>query len=346
MGLHGVRIENCATGFRVSYSVYSHFSDVFVINANADAIIVGDNTIIGPLWNILDRVKGVSVNGYGLRLAGLNWCNSNVFDTCFFDGTTGAINVLSASGFGSLDNRFINTEIRSSVGPGIVFNGTNRSTTLDKCFIEPKGPGVVVNASTTDFQVNGNVYGSTRNNIVGYGPYFIEHKAGTFRIRVFGGFITTNAIPEQTDLRFIGSALPASMTLEYIAEPDTIGVASSGYKVHDETVISAAKRTHKGDLAIKTGSSPSLELGFTDGSKTFQMKHNGAQGGAYFGFEFINNGNKAITIQDNGMVTLMGHLSTDKAVAATTPGTLVKRIPVYDAAQNAIGSIHVYTGTV
>ncbi|QIG76016.1 tail fiber protein [Rhizobium phage RHph_N3_8] len=345
MGLHGIRFENCATGFRISYSVYSHFSDVDVIDTTADAIIVGDVTIIGPIWNMFDRVKGVSTNGYGLRLAGMNWCNSNVFDTCFFDGTTGAINILSASGFGSLDNVFRATEIRSSVGPGIVFNGTNRSTTLEKCFIEPKGPAVVVNNSTVDLILDGNVYGSTRNNVVGYGPYFVEHKAATFNVRVIGGWITTNAVPEQADLRFVGSALPASMTLELLAEPNTVGIQSSGYKIFDETVISAAPRTQRGDFRIRKFSAPQISVAYGDGSKEFVLKRNGTQGGTDFGVEFIDDGNKVWSTGTNGMFKVLGHLASAKVVPATTLGSISGRIPLYNADESIAGSIPVMTGT-
>lgn len=345
MGLHGLRIENCATGFRVSYSIYSHFSDVFVIDTTADAIIVGDTTIIGPIWNMFDRVKGTTTSGYGLRLAGMTWCNSNIFDTCFFDGTTGGVNILSSGGFGSLDNAFRATEIRSAVGPGVVFNGTNRSTTFDKCFLEAHGPQVVVNNSTVDLQLIGNVYGSTRNNIVGYGPNFIDHKAATFNVRILGGWITTNAIPEQEDLRFIGSALPGSLTAEFIAEPNSIGVASTGYKLFDETVISAAKRVHRGDMRIQKYSAPSLEISYADGSKIFTIKRNGTQGGSDFGVDFTSDGTKALTLTDTGMAIHWGHFATDKAVAATVPGSIAFRIPVYNSEQVQIGNIAVNTGT-
>jgi hypothetical protein len=345
-GVHGIRFENCATALRVSYSVYSHFTDIWAMDTTDDAIICGDVSIIGPLWNMFDRVTGISADGYGLRLAGLNWCNSNVFDTCFFKGTTGAVNVLSASGFGSLDNKFHNTEIVSAVGPGIVFNGTNRSTTLEKCFIEPHGPAIVVNNPTADLQLIGNVYGSVRNNIVGYGPNFIDHKASTLSVRILGGWITTNAIPEQVDLRFIGSANVAGLVLEYLAEPSLVGIASTGFKLHDESVISAAQRVHRGDVLVKTYNQPKIELSYADGSKLFTIKRNGTQGGSDFGVTFTNDGTLAMTIASNGMVIHNGHFGTAKATAAATPGALAYKLPVYDASQAQIGFIQIYTGTV
>jgi len=345
-GIHNIRFENVETGLRVSYSVNSHYSDLYVMDAAGDALICGDISIIGPLWNVFDRCVAISTDGYGLRLAGLNWCNSNLFETCYFKGTTGAVNILSASGFGSLDNKFHNTEITNAVGPGIVFNGTNRSTTIEKCFLEPKGPAIVVNNSTQDLQLIGNVYGSTRNNIVGYGPNFIDHKASTLSVRVLGGWITTNAIPEQVDLRFIGSAIPANLVLEYIAEPNTVGIASTGFKVHDETVISAAQKVHRGNLLVKKYIAPSIELSYADGTKLFTIKRNGTQGGSDFGVDFVNEGNKAFHIVSSGMTIFDGHIATAHATAATVEGTLAYKIPVYNESQTQIGFIEVNTGTV
>ena len=345
-GVHGIRFENCNTGLRVSYSVYSQYSDLTIVDANADALIVGDVTIIGPLWNIFNRVTAISVNGYGLRLAGKDWCNSNIFDSCYFKGTTGVVNVLSSGGFGSLDNTFFNTEIRNDVGPGIVFNGTNRATTLEKCFFESKGPSVVVNNPTADLQMQGNVYGSVRNNIVGYGPYIIHHKANTFSVRIIGGWITTNPSPDQDNLRFIGSDNVPGLTLDYIVEPSTTGIQSNGYKIHDETVISAAPRTHRGDVNIRKYLAPSFTIGYADGTKIFQIKRNGTQGGSDLGVDFISDGTKGLTLLNNGILIHWGHLATDKAIPATVPGTLAYRIPVYNSAQVAIGNIEVKTGTV
>lgn len=344
-GIHNIRFENVQTGLRVSYSVNSYYSDLYIMDATGDALICGDIGIIGPLWNVFDRCVAISTNGYGLRLAGLNWCNSNLFETCFFKGTTGAVNILSASGFGSLDNKFHNTEITNAVGPGIVFNGTNRSTTIEKCFLEPKGPAIVVNASTQDLQLVGNVYGSTRNNIVGYGPNFIDHKAASLGVRVLGGWITTNAIPEQVDLRFIGSDIPANLVVEYLAEPSTVGIASTGYKIHDETLISAAQKVHRGNLLVKKYLAPSIELSYADGTRLFTMKRNGTQGGADFGVTFTNEGNLAMTIASNGMVILNGNLGTAKSTTATTPGTLARKVQVYDDAQNPIGFLLIYSGS-
>lgn len=335
----GLRVENTLRALVLSYSIYSTFTDC-VFNSIGDAVTLGVNTIIGPIWNVFTRVKAKSDTASALVLGGKDWCNSNQFDTCDFNGFISAIKINSLGGFGALDNIFRNTEIRGA-GCGLDIVGTNRATTLESCYIEPKGPGVVVRANTLDLQLTGNVYGSTRNDVSGYSPRFIDHKSGSLNVKVNGGWVTTNNVPEQADLSFIGSDVPASLTLEYVSEP-SISAMSTGFRLQDTSIISAAPKIQRGDFIISKHSVPRINLQYPDGSRQFSIRRNGSQGGTDFGVYFRNENVDSCSIDSVGNFNVLQNLGTAKSMPATTLGSVVSRLPIYNSSGALIGQIPIY----
>lgn len=340
--LSGFRVENVSRGLVYSYSIYGTLTDVTVI-AIDEAITLGINTIIGPIWNVFSRVKAESTTSIALSMGGKDWCNSNQFDTCDFKGYTAAVKINSLGGYGALDNVFRNTEIRGEA-VGVDLSGINRATSFEHCYIEPKGPSIVSRASTLDLQLQGNVYGSTGNDVPGYSPSFIDHKAGTLSVRVIGGWVTTNSTPRQSNLTFIGSDSPSTLQLEYVSEPK-VSADSVGFRLHDTSKISTAPRTQHGDFTVSKHGIPRISLQYPDGSRPFSIRRNGSQGGADYGVYFRNENFDSFTIDSLGHLNLLQHLGTAKSVPATTLGSVVSRMPIFNSAGVLLGQIPIY-GTI
>lgn len=340
--IRALNIENVSQGIVVSYSIYSVFEDLF-IKSSGTAFMLGIPTIIGAIWNQLNRVKCESTAGVALEVSGKDWNNSNKMDTCDFKGALAAVKVSTVGGFGAIDNVFINCEIRGAQ-LGFDIAATNRSTKIESCYIEPKGSALASSAVTHDLQMVGNIYGSTTNS-VGLAPRFIDHRAQTLDIKIIGGWVTTNAVPEQANLDFIGSDVPANLTLDIVAEP-RISANSAGFKLFNTATINETLNIQRGNQRIEKHSAPTLTLGYPDGTRPFSIRRNGSQGGSDFGVYFKNEEFDAMTIDSVGGVNILRRLGISMSVDATTPGNVVKKFPIHASNGTLLGYIPIYNEIV
>lgn len=341
MNISKLRFENVQTAMRFSYSIYSRVTDVSVIDATGPAVILGDNTIIGPIWNHWERVK-LSTTGSSpaLLMGGKDWCNNNVFFLCDFKGAP-SVRLSTSGGYGAINNIFEGTEMR---GPniGLSLESPTVGTKVIGCYLEPIGPGVFIDSTTSDLQLDANIHGSLTNTNPSGKVAFVYHNSGTASVRVNGGWITTGTTAEFAGLQYIRSAMAASLKLEYIADPILRAGGHPTLVLQDETVLAAAPRVFHGEVSARKYASPALEVAYSDGSKPFRIRRNGTQGASDFGVYFTNDGVNAFTVDSSGNVNFLQNIGTSKALAATSLGSVTRRLPIYDSSGALLGQIPIY----
>ena len=321
MHLENIRIDNARIGIRTSYTVYSQFSRVYVVDAQHTGFILGDehHAAAGPIWNTFDACRFSSVDGAALYFGGADWNNANVFNTCDFrthNPKAAAVHMDTKLGYGALNNTFHNTEIRGA-GAGIRITGQNRSTQLNGCYMESSGPGVIIQSATQDFQVNGGVWGTLRNDNDWKMPAFIYHQSSQFHVNVNGGWVTLGPGDHKNDLAFIHSDTGTAI-LTTIARPHTL-IQSKGYTYKTGTFVE--NTTLEGDVTIRDRFRPGLRAAFDDGTMPFVLERNGVQGGNDEGVVFTNNGQRVFTAKNNGRLHLARSPQLDgEAFQAGTPG--------------------------
>ena len=329
MKLRGMRIINCTTGIELRYTVYSVIEDICVKDALGDGIIFGDNTVFGPLFNQMIRVVSNSLNGRGIVIGGKDWCNHNIFYNCDFKGKNApGVEMNSVGGYGALNNIFDACEIHGT-DQGAKLSTLNANTQFKSCFFESTGPSLWLSGSS-GVSLKDNVYGTLTNTNPTGKPHFIHHEAGTARIRIDGGWCTSGTTAEFNDLRFVGSDLTASLFLHYIFEPATNNIQATGFKMHDEMLISAQTRVYRGNVTVQRGIAPTFTIQYADGSRPFVIKRNGTQGGSDFGVQFQNNGVTVAIIDNLNRMNFQTDIGTNMSVAATTPGTVVRKLAIRD----------------
>lgn len=335
MKIRGMRIIQCTTGIQLRYTVHSVIEDVCVKDAVGDAIIFGDNTVFGPLFNQMIRVVANSVNGRGIVIGGKEWCNHNIFHNCDFKGKDApGIEMNSVGGYGALNNIFDACEIHGT-DQGAKLSTLNANTQFRSCFFESTGPSLWL-LGASNVSLKDNVYGTLTNNNPNGKPHFIHHEAGTARIRVDGGWLTSGVTSEFENLRFIGSDLPGAMYLNYICIPATNNIQASGFKLHDESSFSEIERVFRGNARLEKHVAPTWTIGYPDGSRPFQIKRNGTQGGADYGVQFRNNDTTVFTIDNLNRTNFNTDIGTSMSSAATTLGSVTRRWPIRDPATGNI----------
>lgn len=228
MNFSGFRIEDAGIGLSLRYSIFSSVSDITIMRSTIRGADLGVDGVIGPIWNTFTRVY-IRGDGTALRLGGKDWNNANKFDTCLFHGAP-AVEIAITGGYGALKNVFHNTEL-AGLGAGLFLNGTTRGTSLRDCYLETRGPAVVINGVTTDMVIDHAIFGTTSNDVPGFTPSFIEHQSGNTSLTVHGGWVTTGSEPRQEGLRFVSSLAPASLNLRYLMLP-MISVPAAGWALH------------------------------------------------------------------------------------------------------------------
>lgn len=336
-----LRFEDVGTGISMTYAIQCTIEDVW-IDATGDALRVGTNDIIGPIWCMFLRVTAISSGGNGLVLEGNEWCNANHFHTCDFRGATdhAAVFINAVGGYGAIKNIFENTEIAGD-GCGYLINGTNRGTMISNGYLESKGPAVVTRGMTHDLQLVSNIYGSTRNNIAGFGPRFIDHQAGSTQVRIDGGWVTTSAADDQADLRFIGSDNPSGLDLAFTNRP-RLSAASAGFLLFDPNNVEPSEVRMDQSLHIRSRNFPSVSLAYPDESREFRIRRNGSQGGSDYGVYFQNEGKSSFFIDSNARTVFMEEFGSSKTTTASTLGSVVRRLPIRNSSGTLIGYIPIY----
>jgi hypothetical protein len=343
MRISGLRFVECTTGIQFSYCVYSHVVDVTVYNAAGPAIIMGDNTIIGPLFNEFHRVAAYSTAGSGLELYGKDWCNNNIFVNCDFKGAgAAAVKLASTGGYGAINNIFSGCELRGN-NVGVSLDTTNVTTKFEHCYFENLGPAVWAVGATRDLQMVACVYGSLVNTNTTGKPNYIHHTgATTLGLKITGGWVTTGVTSEFDNLRLVGSDVPANLSLYYINEP-RLDAQGAGFKLHDDATISAATQVFRGNLTVQKASTPEILLQYPDGTRPFKIRRNGTMGGSDFGVQLQNNGVTVAIIDNNNRMNFQTDIGTNMSVAATGPvGTVVKKLAIRDNNGTILGYLPIY----
>lgn len=340
MRFHMLRFENIYTAIKLTYSIYSHFTDVSVVAANGDAVILGVNTIIGPIWNHLERCQFESISGVGLRLGGKDWHNNTVADICDFKGSTAGVEISAVGGYGAINNVFNGCELRGAM-TGITLSGRTDSTKLNNCYMESTGPSVWVSGVTIDLQLNGNIYGSTVNTNSTGQPVYVHHASGTCSMSIYGGWITAGTGTQFDDMEFISSANPTALTLQMPLEP-RVSHGGLRFRLFDPQRISEAEETTRGNTLTTKYATPTWAMQYPDGSRRFSISRNGSQGGADYGVYFRNDGNTAFVIANDGSTIFYGDYASDKTTPATTLGSVVRKMPIRNAAGVTVGYIPIY----
>lgn len=342
MHISGIRFENAVTAIRLSYSVYSTVSDVSVINSTGPSIVLGDNSIIGPMWCKFDNVHASTTGDQAaLRLGGDQWCNNNSFHNCDFKGEVVGVEVaVAGNGYGAINNTFSNTEIRGN-SVGLKLSSLNHGTVLEDCYLETDGPNVWIAAHSRDLVLSHNVYGTLKNNNNTGAPHYVHHEAGSTQIRVYGGWVTGGPDERYQNLRFVGSSAPSSLTLRMLPAPRT-DVLASGFAMYDTSRISEAEFTVGGNITATKHSGPSMQVSYPDGSRLFRIYRNGAQGAPDYGVNFTNAGSRAFFIDNSSNTIISKHLGSEMIADGSSPGSVVKKLPITNASGVVVGYIPIY----
>lgn len=337
--ISALRFENVQTAIRLTYSIYSRISDVAVIDATGPALILGVNTIIGPIWNHIERCQFSAVGAPAVLMGGKDWHNNTIFDDCDFKGAP-AVQIKSTGGYGAMNNIFNGCEFR---GPtvGLELAYLNVGTKVNSAYMETAGPSIWIGASSQDLELIGNVHGTLRNDN-STGKYsFVHHEAGAATVRVLGGWLTSGAGAEQSNLTYIGSSAPANLKLELIAEPH-IAVAAKGFKLMDETVISTAARVNRGNVSVQKHIAPTFTVQYPDGSRPFAIKRNGTQGGPDYGVQLQNNGVTVAIIDNLNRMNFQTDIGTNMSTPATKPGAVIRKLAIRDNYGTILGYLPIY----
>lgn len=347
MSLTGLRFENVNTAVRVSYSVYSKFSNITVIGAWSTAFICGDREIIGGLWNEFDRCQFDSVNAQALIIGGKEWGNNTVLNTCDLrtrNPLSAAVEFDMSGGFGAVNTIFNDCEIRGD-GYGVKFATQTNGTKFNNCYNETRGPLLWIQAACTDLHLNGGIYGSLKNNHPSGVKSFIYHEKGGCDLRVNGGWVTISSTnSDVTGLSFIDSLATASLLLMYTQRP-RFSVSAAGWKMHAKPEIEERDRTFLGALSVQKNLRPGFTAAYPDGSKPFVLERNGSFGGADEGVTFKNDGISAWTVNSAGRFRVMESLGLPEFVTGTRGGVQGLYAKVYDTASGAPRYIQAYTGS-
>lgn len=233
--IKNIRLTNGVTGLKMSYAISCRIENIFIEDC-INGIQCGQAGIIGGIWNQFRNCHIIVSGGTAFHIQGNTFNNSNLIDTCDFTSDTLSVHIELSGGLGTIDNVFINTEIRNKSGePGMVslergaLIENSKNTKFLNCYFECEGPALNFEGFSVNTSIVDCVFGSLRNDTP-YPDAFIYHKNGNCSINVDGGYVYLGYPAYQNNLSLITSDTPSSFTLTMLNEPKIeIAGGVSGY---------------------------------------------------------------------------------------------------------------------
>lgn len=346
--LESLRMENVVCGLEFGYLNRAEFEDVHIVSTGT-SIRFGRATNSGPQWCIMRRCTAESNGGSALYLNGAQWCNNNTFELCFFESKNNQENpsvvVDAAGGYGAIDNVFIGTEIASD-GYGLQLKNA-RATNLVGCYLECKGPAILLKGNSIATKVDGGVIARQRNNNTTGVNWAIYHVSGNASIHISKPYIVVSNKEEQDGCGFIGfegSSVPTGFVVDVSADPVIENIGGVTYTRYKDGLFGKTLRINHGDLVVQSDSSPSLSLQYEDGTKKFELYSNSNKGGEDVGVVMkVDNITRMQFTKDGNKVLLPGQGLGLKAEENTgAVGDKTHRIQVYNESGAHLGYIPVY----
>lgn len=261
-----LRVENALAALKMTYATFCTVED-FYVRDSQDGILCGDPTIFGTLWNTFTRCD-VRVSRYALVVDGEDFSNANKFDTCYFAGgeRSGYVN---AGGLGAIANHFSNVEFAG--GKLGIELGRNKSTYMENCYHESRGPAIKISGFTLGLDINNPVFALLRNdNDVGINS-FIWHESFVCRMRLSGGYVVLPSGVTTSGLSLIRSDNEGSFFLDMQSAPNT-EISASGW-----SLFHGSLPTRNDTLTYRSSYTPSI----SSVSGTFTLGTDGSAEGYY-----------------------------------------------------------------
>lgn len=293
--LEGLRIENVLCGIEFGYLNRAEFVNIH-IDSVGTGIRFGRATNSGPQWNTLRHCTVEALGSTALYMNGAAWCNNNVFELCFFEskdnGTTPAVVIDCAGGYGAIDNLFIATEVASD-GFGVRLKNA-KATTFESCYMECKGPAIWMNGTSKGTRVEGGVFARQRNDNVTGINWAIYHESGNADITLNKPYYVVSDAATQDGCGLVGykqsatlrpldtgvaaKEAPANFVVNVVSDPIGEVINNVSYTRYADGLFGRVTTTQHGDLIVQSDSRPSLSLQYEDGTKKVELYSNSVKG--------------------------------------------------------------------
>lgn len=222
----GILFRKCNVPARWGYLVNSSFHKVFVEDSD-DTFHFGRPDVLGTLWCRWSECQ-TNVQGRGFVMSGKDMANNNLFVNCMFRGGEPSL-LTASSGYGAISNTFINTEFRHSVGKesGGIELGRTENTTFINPYFESNGPSIIANGLNRNVHLINPVFSITRSLDPETDPAaYVLHESGNFNIKIDGGRIYANDVPDQKGLSLIRSKSSTIKPFITVVSPTSVLVSN------------------------------------------------------------------------------------------------------------------------